>query len=114
VHDRRRLEVKDLPTRGRPTTLVWLRRRFRCDECGERFWENHPEIILGCRTHITRRLARQVVRDVNHLSIREVCRRYDLPWHYVMRLVGRWSDLVVAARRRRRCKVLLVDEATGM
>lgn len=112
VHDRRQLKVKELPTQGRETTLVWVRRRFRCDECGERFWEDHPEIILGRRTHVTRRLARQVVRDVNHLSIREVCRRYGLPWHYVMRLVGRWSDLVVAARRRRRCKVLLVDETS--
>ncbi|MCJ7755455.1 MAG: ISL3 family transposase [Thermoanaerobaculales bacterium] len=112
VHDRRRLRVADLPTRGRPTTLVWIRRRFSCDECSERSWEEHPEIIIGRRTHITRRLARQLVRDVNHLSIREISRRYDLPWHYIMALVGGWSDLVVAARRRRRCRILMVDETS--
>ena len=59
VHDRRRLKVTDLPTRGRPTTLVWVRRRFSCGECSERSWEDHPEIIIGRRTHVTRRLARQ-------------------------------------------------------
>ncbi|HHN73670.1 MAG TPA: hypothetical protein ENK10_00415, partial [Acidobacteria bacterium] len=40
VHDRRRVRVTDLTHGGRPTTLVWLRRRFGCDECGERFMED--------------------------------------------------------------------------
>lgn len=51
VHDSRRLEVRDLPAHGRPTTLVvWIRRRFSCGECSERSWEDHPEIIVGRRT----------------------------------------------------------------
>ncbi len=112
VHDRRRLRVRDLPTRGRPTTLEWVCRRFACEECSERHWEDHPEIVVGRRTHVTRRLARQVVRDVNHLSIREISRRYGLRWHFIMALVGGWSDLVVAARRRRRCRASLVDETS--
>ena len=29
VHETRRVEVKDIPL-GRPTTLVWLQRRFEC------------------------------------------------------------------------------------
>lgn len=64
VHDDRRFLVHDLPTRGRPTTLEWVRRRFVCVECTERHWEDHPEFLLGRRTHVTRRLARQLVRDV--------------------------------------------------
>ena len=79
VHDVRRLQVRDLPTRGRPTELLWLRRRFVCGECGERHWEDHPEIMVGRRTHVTRRLARQLVRDVGAMSIREVARRHGLP-----------------------------------
>jgi hypothetical protein len=71
VPDDRRLRVRDLPTQGRSTTLEWMRRGFRCDECDERHWESHPEIILGRRTHVTRRLARQMVKDVNAMSIRE-------------------------------------------
>jgi transposase len=112
MHDTRRLRIRDLPAHGRPTTLEWMRRRFRCSECDERHWETHPEIILGRRTHVTRRLAGQLVRDVNAMSIREVARRHGLPWHYIMALASSWSDRVAADRRRRRCRVLLVDETS--
>jgi len=112
VHDRRPVRVYDLPTQGRKTTLVWVRRRFSCANCEERFLEDHPEIVLGRRTHVTRRLARQLVRDVNVMSIREVARRYGLPWHYIMNLTRSWSELIAAKRRRRRCRVLLIDETS--
>lgn len=46
------------------------------------------------------------------MSIREVSRRYDLPWHYIMTLTRDWSDRVAADRRRRRCRVLLIDETS--
>lgn len=112
VHDQRRVTVHDLPTQGRPTTLHWMRRRFECDTCGERFLEEHPEILVGRRTHVTRRLARQLVKDVQAMSIREVARRHGLPWHYLMNLTARWSHLVGKHRRSRRCRVLLVDETS--
>ena len=112
VHDSRRLRVRDLPAHGRPTTLMWIRRRFTCGECSERTWEDHPEIIVGRRTHVTRRLARQLVRDAGAMSIREVARRHDLPWHFIMGLTRDWSDRVAEERRRRRCRILLVDETS--
>ncbi len=112
IHDKRRLLVHDLPTQGRSTELCWVRRRFACGECGERHWEDHPEIIIGRRTHVTRRLARSLVRDVNAMSIREVGRRHDLPWHYIMTLTASWSDRVAQDRRRRSCRVLLIDETS--
>lgn len=112
VHDRRRVTVHDLPTLGRPTTLVWMRRRFDCENCEERFAEEHPEIMLGRRTHVTRRLARQLVRDVQAMSIREVSRRYGLSWHFIMGLTADWSYRVGRHRRQRRCRVLLVDETS--
>jgi transposase len=75
VHDRRRIRVTDLTYGGRPTTLVWLRRRFVCDECGERFLEEcHPEFVRNRVTWITRRLARTLVSDVNRLPIRKRAR----------------------------------------
>lgn len=46
------------------------------------------------------------------MSIREAARRYDLPWHYIMTLTSSWSDRVAADRRRRRCRVLLIDETS--
>jgi len=112
VHDRRSLQVHDLATQGRNTMLVWIRRRFSCANCAERFCEDHPEIIVGRRTHVTRRLARQLIKDVNVMSIREVSRRYGLPWHFIMSLTRSWSDRVAAERRRRRCRVLLIDETS--
>jgi len=112
VHDRRRVKVHDLACQGRATLLEWIRRRFECDTCGERFLEDHPEIVLGRRTHVTRRLARQLVRDIQAMSIREVSRRYGLPWHYLMATTLGWSELVAVKRRRRRCRVLLVDETS--
>jgi transposase len=112
VHDSRRFEVRDLPSHGRPTMLIWMRRRFRCGECSERHWEDHPEFILGRRTHVTRRLARQLIRDVNAMSIREVARRHDLPWHFIMTVTRDWSDRIAADRRRRQCRVLLIDETS--
>jgi transposase len=111
VHDRRTVKVIDV-AQGRPTTLEWQRRRFRCTTCSERFLEDHPEIVVGRRTHVTRRLARQLVRDVNVMSIREISRRSGLPWHFVMGIVAGWSTQVAAARRKRRCRILLVDETS--
>jgi transposase len=113
VHDRRRIRVTDLTYGGRPTTLVWLRRRFRCEECGERFLEPcHPEFVRNRVTWITRRLARSLVRDVDRLPIRELSRRWGLGWHFIMGLVASWSTMVVEERRRRRCRVLMVDETS--
>jgi transposase len=36
VHESRRVRVKDVPRGAQRVTLIWLRRRFRCDNCGER------------------------------------------------------------------------------
>ncbi|MCA1704221.1 MAG: transposase family protein [Actinobacteria bacterium] len=60
VHETRKVVVRDIPL-GRPTTLVWLQRRFECTACGERHTEEHPEI----EGKLTRRLARELVRDSN-------------------------------------------------
>ncbi|HDH25825.1 MAG TPA: transposase family protein [Actinobacteria bacterium] len=45
VHDRRRVRVHDLPHGGRPTILVWMRRRFVCGNCDQRHTESHPEPV---------------------------------------------------------------------
>jgi transposase len=108
VHDTRRVKIKDLPVLGAPTTLVWLRRRFTCDNCGERHLEHHPEF----EAKMTRRLARAVVNDARHLSITEIARRYGFSWSTVMALVRNWSEIVGAHRRATHCRVLLVDETS--
>ena len=58
VHDTRRRKVRDLEVSGRRTTLVWLRRRFVCDNCSTRHLEDHPEF----ENKLTRRLSRRARR----------------------------------------------------
>ena len=107
IHETRRVEVRDIPL-GRPTTLIWLQRRFECGNCGERHTEDHPEI----EGKLTRRLARQLVRDAKYLTIRELSRRHGLSWHLIMGLVRAWATAVAAHRRSLPCPVLLVDETS--
>lgn len=107
VHETRRVVIRDVPL-GRPTTLVWLQRRFACDNCGGRHTEDHPEF----EGKVTRRLARQLVRDAKHLTIRELSRRHGLSWHFIMGLVREWAARVGERRRESSCRVLLVDETS--
>ena len=108
VHDIREREVRDLEVSGRLTTLVWLRRRFSCGNCGERFLEDHP----GFDGRLTRRLAQRLVADAQVMTIRAVARRHGVSWPVINALVRTWSGLVAEHRRSRRCSVLLVDETS--
>lgn len=108
VHDTRTRRVRDLPVSGRRVTLVWHRRRFACDACGERHLEDHDEI----ESKITRRMARALVADAKVMSLRAVARRHGLGWSVVMAVVAQWAAVVAAERRRRRCRILLVDETS--
>jgi transposase len=108
VHDVRERRVRDLAVNGRPVTLVWRRRRFACDGCGERHLEDHGEF----EGRMTRRMARAVVADAKVMSLRAVARRHRLSWSAVMALVAEWAALVAAHRRSQRCRVLLVDETS--
>jgi transposase len=108
VHETRRRRVRDLPSLGRPTTLVVQVRRYQCGECDRRFTPEHPELA----GKITRRLARTLVSDVRKLTIRELARRHRLGWHLIMGVVRAWADTVGAQRRAERCRVLMVDETS--
>jgi hypothetical protein len=48
LHDRRPCWVRDLPTAGRPVTLVWIKRIWRCPHvlCPKRTW---TQDLLGDR-----------------------------------------------------------------
>ena len=108
VHDTREREVRDLEVSGRATTLVWMRRRFSCGNCGERFLEDHP----GFDGRLTRRLAHRLVADAQVMTIRAVARRHGVSWSVINTLVRAWSGLIAEHRRSRRCSVLLVDETS--
>ena len=71
VHDRRVKRVWDRPVSGRETVLLWQRRRWRCDNCGGRHLEEHPEF----EGKLTRRLARRLVGDARVMAINTAARR---------------------------------------
>lgn len=106
VHATRKVKVADLAVSGRPTTLLWHRRRFRCDRCATTTTEAHRFVA----DRMTQRLARAVTRDVRDMTVAAVARRYGLSWHRVMGLVVAEGRLIARHRRRRPCRVLLVDE----
>jgi transposase len=108
VHETRRVRVKDVPRGAQKVTLVWLQRRFQCDNCGERHTEAHP----GITNKMTTRLARRIVTDARHLSITEIARRYGLSWHTVMTMVREWSARIREHRRNKPCRILLIDETS--
>ena len=108
VHDRRVKRVRDLEVSGRPVTLLWDQRRMVCDGCGQRFLEDHPA-FEGRRTA---RLTRRIVMDAREMTISAVARRHDVSWSTVMKLVAVYAGLVGEHRRRKRCRVLLVDETS--
>ena len=43
VHDRRVKKMRYRHAWGRPTVVVWVRRRMCCDACGKRYLEEHSE-----------------------------------------------------------------------
>ena len=108
VHDTREREVRDLEVSGRRTTLVWMRRRFSCGNCCERFLEDHGEFD----GRLTRRLTHRLVADAQQMTIRAVARRHGVSWGVINTLVRAWSGLIAEHRRSRRCSVLLVDETS--
>ena len=108
VHDTREREVRDLEVSGRRTVLVWMRHRFSCGNCGERFLEEHFEFD----GRLTRRLAHRLVADAQVMTIRAVARRHGVSWSVINTLVRAWSGLIAEHRRSRRCSVLLVDETS--
>ena len=100
VHDRRDKKIRDLEVSGRRTTLVWSRRRMRCDSGDSRFLEDHCAFEGG----LTARLARRLVADCKVMTVQAAARRAGLRWHRVQGLVGAWSALLAEHRRSRRCR----------
>ncbi|WP_419554497.1 ISL3 family transposase [Candidatus Poriferisodalis sp.] len=105
VHDRRDNKVRDLEVSGRPVTLVWQRRRLVWGPCGGRFCEDRPAF----EGRLTARLARRVVQDARAMTVNAAARRRRLGWGLVNALVVVYAGLVADRRRRRRCRLLLVE-----
>src|SRR4051812_10351122 len=91
AHGRRPVRVRDLPVGGRPTTLIWIKRLWRCryQRCETRTWsETSPEIPP--RASLTTRAAwlacQRVGRDGESVAV--VAWDLGVGWGTVMRAVA--------------------------
>src|SRR5664279_5376496 len=87
LHDRKPRWVRDLPAGGRPVTLVWFKRVWRCPEpaCGRRTWSKRAPAIRP-RAVLTERARAECARRVGE-DATDVARVADLGvgWATVMR-----------------------------
>jgi transposase len=108
IKDRPVVRVRDLPVAGRPTYLVWRKRRFGCRACGRTFTETHPE--LPARQRVTARFRRRLLERVRGGAAHaEVAREEHTTRYQVARAFGDGRDeLQTPSRPPRRVSL---DEA---
>src|SRR5664280_2337533 len=95
LHDRKPRWVRDLPAGGRPVTLVWFKRVWRCaeEECGRRTWSERHQAIRprAVRTERARaECARRVGEDATDVA--RVAVDVGVGWATVMRAVWEYGQ----------------------
>ena len=88
VKDRPSVALVDLPAFGRPTELVWCKRRWSCPDadCNVKSWTEQAPAIAAVRAGMTDRAGRWVCAQVGRegRTVAEVARELDTDWHTVM------------------------------
>ncbi len=102
-HGRRRILVRDLPSAGRPVTLMWLKRLWRCLEpaCEVKTWSETSEHIRA-RSSLTERARREACRLVgeDQQDVASVAVMLGVGWGTVMRAVVEYGIPLVDDPRR--------------
>jgi transposase len=107
LHDRRPRWVRDLPTGGRPVTLVWVKRVWRCSHsaCVKRTWtETSP--VIAPRASLTERARAEICRRVGQdaASVAAVAREFGIGWRTAMTAGARLRNTAGRSpRSARRC-----------
>ena len=98
LHDRRRTDVRDLPAGGRPVTLVWIKRVWRCMEpdCPRQTWTETSEHIRS-RASLTERARREACRRVGQdgETVARVAGQYGAGWQAIMNAVVEYGRPLV-------------------
>jgi len=114
LHDRRPTWVRDLPAAGRPVTLVWVKRVWRCVEprCPVVTWSETSPAIRP-RASLTERARVEVCRRVGQdgHSVAQVAVAFGVAWGTVMAAVVEYgTPLVDDPDRLAGVQALGVDE----
>jgi transposase len=98
LHDRRPTWVRDLPAAGRPVTLVWVKRVWRCHEprCPKRTWTETSSLIRA-RASWTERARAEACRRVGELgqTVAAVAAEFGVGWATVMSAVREYGQPLV-------------------
>ena len=104
------MRVRDLPLAGRPTYLLWCKRRYRCEACGRTFTETHPE--LPARQRVNARFRRRLLERVRGGGAHaEVAREEQTSRDQVARAFRDGRDELQTAPAARAPRRLSLDEA---
>jgi transposase len=114
LHDRRPTWVRDLPAAGRPVTLVWIKRVWRCMQprCPVSTW-TESSTAIGPRSSLTERARREACRRVGEdgHSVAQVAASLGVGWGTVMAAVRDYgTPLVDDPARSQGVTALGVDE----
>ena len=98
LHGRRVVRVRDLPAAGRPVTLLWIKRLWRCAEtaCPAETWSEVSEQIRP-RASLTERDRREACRLAGEdgLDVAAVATQLGVGWGTVMRAVQEYGEPLV-------------------
>jgi transposase len=98
LHDRRPSWVRDLPAAGRPVTLVWVKRVWRCLEqlCATRTWTETSQVIRP-RAAWTERARAEACRRVGQggQTVAAVAGEFGVGWATVMAAVREYGRPLV-------------------
>jgi transposase len=116
AHERKMVELRDLPCFGRPARLVWAKRRWRCREamCDARTWTERSEHV-DAQAVITRRAGMEACRQVGEHArpVSKVAEEFGVCWWTVMNaVVEHGTPLVDDPHRVGRVRQLGVDETS--
>ena len=107
VHDYRKQIIKDITAFGKKTTLVLRKRRYRCPNCGKRFFEKNT--FLPKYHRMTNRLASHVIEKLSsEISFTNVAKDVNLSVSTVIRIFD-----FVSYPKPKLPKALSIDEFKG-
>ncbi len=90
AQDRVDRHIRDLPCFGRPSRLVWAKRRWRCrrSSCPAKTW-TETSTAVSPRTVLTRRAGWEMCRQVgaNARPVAQLAREFGVEWWTVMNAV---------------------------